>query len=632
MAMRAKRTTLATLALGLVLFALWNGSRHGPAPRVETVATGRTDARVELDSAESPAGETPRVDRPRESQRTPLAPSSEAPAFPSSELAGRVQHADGRPAAGIEVEMRAQGASDRSRPLASATSAADGSFRVTCLGRGPFSVRAHRSDRRGTRFETFFAEERGPARELRLTLPPLATLSGRVLDERGEPIPRFRIELDGPGLRLRLPVSADDGTFQVEELAEGRWRLVVEAYDHVAAEPVTVELPTKPLTLVLARECRLQGRVLGLDGEPCEGVHVTAPGFARDTTDRRGAFTVHGPAGEVGLHATSAAASGELVLTAEPGEVRTGLVLALQPAPPLPPRDETSRRVELPTGEAVEIPPRQAPAPMQVSGRITKGGNTATLRSVSFSDSEGCSGQARLEDAGFELELPHAGEFVLEAQLDTCQLDTCQWRHELVVASLARTRGHAQRYDLDVPVGWVEGLAREGSNGLAGATVRAWGRNGGAETKTDETGHFGFEVPAGTFTLTLQKGSQRGSAYDLRVVAGQRRSGIELVHEAVSPEDPERGRTFLVRVRSGSEKPVDLEAIDTSGRPFGFLRASAPSDAAPDAADRPSTWFKKLRLEPGEYQLRVWTKAGSTLHPVTLRAGSGTLTWELELP
>lgn len=223
--MRLLLATLALLALGLG--ALWgitrSGTSRGAAPSVPHARTERTEAGALLIALEASAPEAPAPEpeerasvRPTDSARTELVASGAA-SFPHSRFFGRVQHADGRPAARLTLEVRALGASAESRPLAALESSDDGSFSVECPGRGPFQLRAHRSSLLAARIDQTFAGLEAGAHELILSLPPLARLRGRVVDERGDALRRFRIELEGPaGRLLTQAVSSPDGSFETE--------------------------------------------------------------------------------------------------------------------------------------------------------------------------------------------------------------------------------------------------------------------------------------------------------------------------------------------------------------------------------------------------------------------------------
>jgi carboxypeptidase family protein len=599
----------ALVGLALVLGALWGVTRSGAARReaeraAESAAESPSGARFELDAAGAPALEAERTDEPREAQRTPLAPSFEAPAFPRSELAGRVEHADGRPAAGIEIEVRAQGASERSRALASEACSADGSFLLRCLGRGPFELRAHRSSLGGTRLQARLEGVRSGAHDLVLTLPKITTLRGRVVDDRGEPVWGFRLELESlGGLEVRQPFHDPDGRFEVAELAEGPWTLVVAARNCVESAPRALVLPlAEPLTLTLVREGTLAGVVLDPDGRPHAGARVRSEGFDTDVTDAEGAFVVRGPPGKVVLVVESEqrAPSGPLSLVLAPGEDRTGLVLTLGPSgridgravdraeQPLAGRlalleregdiyqrealmarsDEEGRftaevapgrwtvsldrsrdgleadeplpaEVEVAAGERVEVRLSPVPRPVRLLGRITKAGAPAKIGRLSLEHST-WHGQAEVDGSDYTREVPRAGRYLLRAELEGCE--------QALSIRVPDAREH--RFDLDVPVGWIEGRARAADGrGLAGIAVQARASDASASSTTDAEGRFALEVPPGEYRVSLEGPPDAWSSAHVEgvaVAAGERRSGVELVGLELVPM---QGCSLHVRLR-----------------------------------------------------------------------------------
>jgi len=623
--------------LALALGALWGVTRSGAARReaeraAESAAESTSGARVELDAAGAPALEAEGTGAPREAQRTPLAPSSESPAFPRSELAGRVLHADGRPASGIEIEARAQGASERSRPLVIELCAADGSFHLRCLGRGPFELRALRSNVRGTRLQTTLEHVEAGSLALVLTLPPEAVLRGNVVDDLGKPVRSFQVELDGPGLREVRQIQTTDGAFEVDELRAGPWSFVAGGMGHVDSEPRAIMLPlAEPLAVVLVREATLAGVVLGPDGNPLAGAHVSADAFDTNTTGADGAFVVSGPPGVVALVAEDElhAPNEPRPLGLAPGERLDDIVLHLGPASridgravdldgrPLAGRlvlleregaaykrsatdrsDEEGRftaeaapgrwRVSLDrsrdglesdeplpedvvvaTGERVEVLLSPVPRPVRLHGRITKAGAGAAHGFVMLSRLRWRDG-AVMNGSDYAVELPQPGRYLLRAQLDGVE----QLR-EIEVPAVSE-----HRLDLDVRVGWIEGRAREeDGRALDGLPVVAKGKSSSGSSSTDGEGRFVLEVPPGEYEISLA-GDAAGTARvaGVEVRESERVTGLELerarrcsLHVRLCDEDGVPLESGQVRVESAGRREVTSAQVSAGSAHYGGL-------------------------------------------------------------
>ncbi len=120
-----------------------------------------------------------------------------------------------------------------------------------------------------------------------LVLPKSGVIEGRVLDERGEPVRRFAIDVLSvttadtpatPALFSRT-FESPDGSFRIDQLPS--WDVVVRA---TAAEfaPAFSPMTTvrvgdvEKMDLTLSRGCTLTGRAVDLSGAPLPGVYVDA--------------------------------------------------------------------------------------------------------------------------------------------------------------------------------------------------------------------------------------------------------------------------------------------------------------------------------------------------------------------
>lgn len=153
-----------------------------------------------------------------------------------------------------------------------------------------------------------------------LTLPAPRSIAGRVVDERGRPVPGARVEVvvgTGEALRgfqpPRVVEAADEaGGFHFDRVPSGVDLVVfAEADRHLPAHlSVGADEPSENLELELEQAAELRGRVLSVDGDPIEGAQVVGRAVAAaegqplvpggvprnpmlpTRTDRTGAFTL----------------------------------------------------------------------------------------------------------------------------------------------------------------------------------------------------------------------------------------------------------------------------------------------------------------------------------------------------
>lgn len=191
-----------------------------------------------------------------------------------------------------------------------------------------------------------------PVRDTRpIVAGPPAAIAGVVLSDEGRPRPlrRARVTVAGPALQIpRTAITKDDGTFELGGLPAGRYTLTAqkEAYVtmiHGATRPARPGRPVlltpgerRTLTLALPRGAVITGTITDADGQPAQGVMVTASsrrqmtpmgdrrfgivGAGPSTTDDRGVYRIYAlPAGEYVVAATP-----QLRGTGAPvGEIRT---------------------------------------------------------------------------------------------------------------------------------------------------------------------------------------------------------------------------------------------------------------------------------------------------------------------
>jgi hypothetical protein len=125
-----------------------------------------------------------------------------------------------------------------------------------------------------------------PARvEHEVRLEPAATLAGRVVDENRAPVGDASVKLerdvDRPGSAdTKKTETTADGSYELDALSPGAWRLSARAEGMAPCEPVTLTIDdaraVEAPDLVLQRGARIDGILLAVDGTPGAGGRVTA--------------------------------------------------------------------------------------------------------------------------------------------------------------------------------------------------------------------------------------------------------------------------------------------------------------------------------------------------------------------
>ena len=301
-----------------------------------------------------------------------------------SVIAGSVQWPDGSPAsrAGVTAYTRNQRGLDEA---AETRTDKDGMFELGGLEEGAFEIHAQPGGPtveigevaalRGLGYvdeETATEEEKvekvagrhnwiaiarqvaAPNQNLVLTLEAPLSIAGIVVDDRGQPVQDFKVEASpagsvrwarGPG-RVEHPFKSEDGSFSLEGVYEGDWRVKASAEGFAeASEELQVSVPQleESLRITLPRAVRVTGQVVDPAGQPVAGADLSLnsggqPDFTRFfrnnvKSESDGTFVLEGVSPEgssLAADHTDWAPSEELVLSAEPGSDIEGVVLALR--------------------------------------------------------------------------------------------------------------------------------------------------------------------------------------------------------------------------------------------------------------------------------------------------------------
>lgn len=202
----------------------------------------------------------------------------------SASLAGIVVDPEGRPVAGATIESSPppkQAVSSR-WSLFSAISRRDGRFVLTGLiPRGTYEVSVISEGFARTTVTARTAEPGKAMPEVRIVMDPGRILSGRVVDEEGQPVAGAELRLSADVWERRRASSDATGRFVFKGLDPGIFSLLVKAKGHPQIHRPDVEIPTERTAtdlgdVVLPDEVVIEGRVTDTQGRPLEGADVKA--------------------------------------------------------------------------------------------------------------------------------------------------------------------------------------------------------------------------------------------------------------------------------------------------------------------------------------------------------------------
>ena len=211
---------------------------------------------------------------------------------PAAPLHLRVrEQGSGLPVAGATARARALGEfvrseRDREFEVRRCSGEADGSCLAVMLP-GPMHVRLDvRAPGHAERELDLTPLPDAASRDVIVELPPAALVTGRFVDEAGQPLPDVELRLYPrrdpfrPD-HVREAAADEQGRFRLTEVAEGdSWSFTVRSPTHLLLKPVRFEVrPDLDLgDIVLVRGGRIAGTVTTHDGRPAAGVHLALGG------------------------------------------------------------------------------------------------------------------------------------------------------------------------------------------------------------------------------------------------------------------------------------------------------------------------------------------------------------------
>ena len=124
---------------------------------------------------------------------------------------------------------------------------------------------------------------------------PLGGISGAVETSGGKPLTKYTLTLRGPDVRTRR-VNDESGSFEIDRLDPGTYKVSVDAEEGVADEEVEIEASeTKKLTLKIEGFGTLKGKLVDAAGEGIGGMNVMVQGRSPGTGNMMAMFSGGGP-------------------------------------------------------------------------------------------------------------------------------------------------------------------------------------------------------------------------------------------------------------------------------------------------------------------------------------------------
>ncbi|HZF11130.1 MAG TPA: carboxypeptidase-like regulatory domain-containing protein [Thermoanaerobaculia bacterium] len=196
-------------------------------------------------------------------------------------VTGRVVGPRGEPVPGARVaQVEQEGAGSRVTGLEETD--AKGVFRLTRVAAGTLRLEVSANGYRRRRTDGIPILEDRDVEGIEVTLDPGASLSGRVLDSRGEPVAGARVSAfgeerppGGPFFGFLHPVRTDGaGRWSIGGLAPGRARVQADSSRGQVEARLQLEAGENHLDLTLPARAEVSGRVSDEEGAPLPGAGV----------------------------------------------------------------------------------------------------------------------------------------------------------------------------------------------------------------------------------------------------------------------------------------------------------------------------------------------------------------------
>ena len=522
-------------------------------------------------------------------------------------IAGRVRWPDGTPAAGADVYLdgRAGPSAFNVHASAEGRTDADGSFRIAGLEQGDYRVTARathgqtpaepdaskKKPRPHPRSETW----RSPpvaavtdTADLVLELGRGLLLRGRVVDDLGAPIQRFRVHAFRTGdfalfeheqhHRLQGSFENAAGSFELNGFGAGDWTVLVTAKPHRNAE-AQLKAPEDLDGAIFrcGRPARVRGVVRGPTGAAVPGATVTVSQWSKATpprasdpptgvADGTGAFEIGSlmpGAARLTAKAPGWGESETVALDLQPGELRTGVELLLRPS--------GSIEVEVVGGEVAgrEI---QISAPWPVS-----------LQCNVRTDEAGFARAENLTPGEYRLTLEPAPGEVRALAGDRDGRSAIRWlrRRGRVTVAAGAVSHVALALPETTPIR-VAGVVSSAGEPLGDVSVNMASASGSDANRTDAKGHYELLLPGPRNYLCRVRDWNSGTSYQTQVT-------IPDVHE------------LELDIAVPVSGHITGHVLDARGNPAARITVSALSSVSSSVGGTGSA----MTAEDGAYELIV---------------------------
>lgn len=201
---------------------------------------------------------------------------------PGRSLPGRVLDPERRPVEGAGL-FRIETSSHGRSMLRLAVTDGEGRFLLSSLEPGPLSLEVHAPGYRTLQLPSLRISDEEDPEPLEILVEPGAVLEGRVLDGRGEPLPRAQVEvfLPSSSRRFGLILTDENGHYQVDGLGPGEHRLEARLWGRpfsprrAEGRIVLGDSGIHRLDLRMPAGAGVSGRVLDENGEPLAGAWIS---------------------------------------------------------------------------------------------------------------------------------------------------------------------------------------------------------------------------------------------------------------------------------------------------------------------------------------------------------------------